>query len=196
VGHGIAVRLLGPVDVTVDGRPVEIGSAKQRTLLAALALRVGTVVPVELLVDDLWGESPPSAIACTLQSLVSRLRRIGVRLRSRHGGYVLEAEPDDVDAVRFERLVAAGRQALAAADPHAAADAVTSALGFWRGAALGDLADRPFAREEARRLEEARLSAVEDLADAVLASDDPRRYSTGWRRTSPPTRCGSGRGRR
>jgi DNA-binding SARP family transcriptional activator len=109
LGHGITVRLLGPVDVTVDGRPVEIGSAKQRALLAALALRVGAVVPVELLVDDLWGESPPSAIAGTLQSLVSRLCRIGVRLRSRDGGYVLEAEPDDVDAVRFERLVGGGR---------------------------------------------------------------------------------------
>jgi hypothetical protein len=55
------------------------------------------------------GESPPSAIAGTLQSLVSRLCRIGVRLRSRDGGYVLEAEPDDVDAVRFERLVGGGR---------------------------------------------------------------------------------------
>jgi DNA-binding SARP family transcriptional activator len=160
VGHGVGFRLLGPVDVTVDGRAVEIGSAKQRALLAVLALRVGTVVPVEVLVDDLWGESPPAAVAGTLQSLVSRLRRIGARLRSRDGGYVLEAAPTDVDAVRFGQLVSAGRRSLAAADARAAADALTSALELWRGAAFGDLADRPFARDEARRLEEGRLGAV------------------------------------
>jgi predicted ATPase/DNA-binding SARP family transcriptional activator len=173
-GHGIAFRLLGPVDVTVDGRVVEIGSAKQRALLAALLVRVGTVVPVETLVDDLWGEDPPPAVASTLYSLASRLRRVladAARLRSRDGGYVLDAAPTAVDAVRFDRLVGSARQT---GDAGGAVNALTEALTLWRGAAFGDCADLPFARDEARRLEEARPTAVEDLAEALLALGRPQ----------------------
>ena len=162
-------------------RVVEIGSAKQRALLAALLLRRNHVVPVESLVEDLWGGSPPPTVGGTLQSLVSRLRRAfgapgpdGPRLRSRDGGYVLEAAAAHVDAVRFDGLVAAGRRALADGNAAAAADALLEGLGLWRGAALGDLADRPFARAEAQRLEEARLAAVEDLGDALLNLGRPQ----------------------
>jgi len=179
-GHGVEFRLLGTVDVVDDDRVVEIGSVKQRALLASLLLRLNGVVATDVLVEHLWADRPPASVASTLQSLVSRLRRAlegtapagagdGPRLRGRDGGYVLEAAPERVDAVRFDRLLADGRQALAGGDAEGAADRLAEALSLWRGAAFGDLADRPFARLEAQRLEEARLAAVEDLADALLA---------------------------
>jgi predicted ATPase/DNA-binding SARP family transcriptional activator len=178
--HGIEFRLLGGVDVIAGDRVVEIGSLKQRALLASLLVRLNRVVPVDVLVEDLWGESPPASVQATLQSLVSRLRRAleatgpatggqAPRLRARDGGYVLEAALDRVDAFRFDRLAAEGRQALAGGDTALAADKLEAALALWRGAALGDLSDRPFVRLEAQRLEEARLGAVEDLAEALLA---------------------------
>jgi predicted ATPase/DNA-binding SARP family transcriptional activator len=178
--RSIEFRLLGSVEVIAGDRMIEIGSPKQRALLASLLVRLNQVVPVTVLVNDLWGESPPTTVQATLQSLVSRLRRaLGVAgvatggqaplLRGRDGGYVLEAALDCVDAFRFDRLVATGRRALADGDAAMAADKLQSALELWRGAAFADLSDRPFARLEAQRLEEARLGAVEDLAEALLA---------------------------
>ncbi|HMC79723.1 MAG TPA: BTAD domain-containing putative transcriptional regulator, partial [Acidimicrobiia bacterium] len=178
--HGIEFRLLGAVEVIAGDRVIEIGSPKQRALLASLLVRLNRLVPVDVLVDDLWGESPPASVQATLQSLVSRLRRAlegagpatgggTPRLRGRDGGYVLEAALDRVDAFRFDRLVAEGRQALAGGGAALAAEKLEAALTLWRGAALAELSDRPFARLEAQRLEEARLGAVEDLAEALLA---------------------------
>jgi DNA-binding SARP family transcriptional activator len=178
--HGIALRLLGTVDLIAGDRVIELGSAKQRALLAALLVRLNRLVPVDVLVDDLWGESPPVSVQVTLQSLVSRLRRAldatgpdtggeTPRLWGRDRGYVLQAPPDRVDAFLFDRLVAEGRQALARGQAALAAGQLEAALALWRGAALGDLADTPFARPEAQRLEEARLGALEDLAEALLA---------------------------
>ena len=182
---GLEFRLLGTVEMAAGDRVVEVGSAKQRALLASLLLRLNHVVPVVTLVDDLWDGPAPPTVRVTLQSLVSRLRRAfeeagrdaspdQPRLRSRDGGYVLEATADRVDALRFDRLTGEGRRALATGDAAAAADVLEAALGLWRGAALGDLADRPFARAEAQRLEDARLGAVEDLADALLAVGRPQ----------------------
>ena len=178
--HRIEFRVLGTVEMIAGDRVIEIGSPKQRALLASLLVRLNRLVPVDVLIDDLWGESPPASVQATLQSLVSRLRRTleatgpatgseTPRLRARDGGYVLEAALDRVDAFRFDRLVAEGRQALASGDAAPAADKLEAALALWRGPALGDLSDRPFARLEAQRLEEARLGAVEHVADALLA---------------------------
>jgi predicted ATPase/DNA-binding SARP family transcriptional activator len=178
--HDITFRLLGSVDVIAGGRVVEFGSRKQRVLLASLLIGLNRPVPVDALVEDLWGDVPPVSVQATLPGLVSRLRRAiestspangrdQPRLRSRDGGYVLEASPEQVDAVRFDRLAADARHALAQGDAARAVDELQAALALWRGAALGDLADRPFARQEAQRLEEARRVALEDLADALLA---------------------------
>ena len=121
--HGIEFRLLGSVEVAAGNRIIEIGSLKQRALLAALLLRLNHPVPADTLVEDLWGDTPPPKVTQSLQSLASRLKRaletadgtvgapVVARLRGRDGGYVLEADPDSVDAVRFERLLAAGREA-------------------------------------------------------------------------------------
>jgi len=178
---GIEFRLLGSVEVAAGNRVIETGSLKQRALLVALLLQLNHPVPADTLVEDLWGDSPPASVAQSLQSLASRLKRAlepatgpsdhgaSPRLRGRDGGYVLEADPDSLDTVRFERFLASGRDALATNRPEAAVEALEAGLALWRGPALGELSDRPFARLEASRLEEARMTAVEELAEAHLA---------------------------
>lgn len=148
--------LLGPLQVRIDDRPVEIGGARLRALLARLALSPGRTVSVDGLVDDLWGSEPPAGAANALQSLVSRLRRTLGRadlINSTTAGYALVA---DTDAAEFGRLVAAGRLA--------------EALALWRGPALADVTDAPFAAPAAHRLEELRLAATEDWVEAELAA--------------------------
>ena len=179
--HPVEVRLLGAAEVVVDGRVVEVGSAKQLALLIALALDAGTVVSTERLVEALWGEDPPETAHPTLRGLVYRLRKTLASdgeeaapwLRGKGTGYVLDLGPDQIDAVRFERLAATGRDALARADVAGAADALREGLALWRGPALDGLAGWPGFGAEARRFHEARLGATEDLAAAELGLDRP-----------------------
>ncbi|GEL23520.1 SARP family transcriptional regulator [Pseudonocardia sulfidoxydans NBRC 16205] len=143
-----------------------------RGLLARLALDAGRPVTTEALVDDLWGEEPPDAVANALQSLVSRLRRaLGARLVvTVQGGYLLDLAPDAVDAGRFGHLVATAR---AGTDAAVAASALEEALGLWRGPALADVRRLPFADAVAARLEEQRAVAVETRAALGLVAGDP-----------------------
>ncbi|MGQ0466922.1 MAG: ATP-binding protein [Sporichthyaceae bacterium] len=181
IEQAVAIRLLGAVEIAVDGRIVEIGSAKQRALLAALALEVGSVVSAERLIEVLWGDDPPDTVAPTLRGLVARLRRAVVVadeepvawLGGRTAGYVLDLGPDQVDLLRFERLAAAGRDALARSAPAEAARALAEGLALWRGPALDGLGDCPILAAEARRLAGLRLGAVEDLAEAELGLGRP-----------------------
>ncbi len=174
----VDVRLLGTFEVVSGGRVLEIGSPKQRALLAMLVLHLNRVVPLDVLVEELWGERPLASASASAQTLVSRLRRslseicpdeTVLCLRGREPGYVLEADPARVDANRFEDLLARGRDALGRGEAEAAATALQQALDLWRGPALADLSDRRFARLEASRLEEARLGAIDELAEAELA---------------------------
>ena len=153
------VQLLGPVEATDDGRPVALGAAKQRALLAILALRANHVVPAETLVDGLWPPDPPASAAKMVQHFVSRLRKVlpaDAQIVTRGRGYELRIAPERVDAVRFARLVEDG--------------AAREALALWHGAPLADLADEPFAAAEIRRLEELRRAALEDAIAADLAA--------------------------
>ena len=163
-------RILGPFEVVDGERPVALGGPKQRALLAILLLRRGEAVSSERLIDQLWGERPPATAAKTLQGYVSHLRKaLGNEvLLTRGGGYLLAAAPGQVDAERFEAMVADGRHALADGDAAGARELLGSALGLWRGEALADLAYEPFAQGEIARLEEARLAALEDRIDADL----------------------------
>src|SRR5919197_333577 len=131
--------MLGPLEVRAGGGAVEVPGARLRTLLILLALGGGRMVSTERLVDGLWGEEPPAGVANALQSLVSRLRKAlpQARIEAQPAGYRLVVEPDDVDVVRFERLVADGRAALAG-DPNTAARILREALALWRGPALVD----------------------------------------------------------
>ena len=165
------IRLLGPVSVTDGDVVVAVRGAKERALLALLAVNVGRVVSDDRLLDELWGDPLPANPANVLQKRVSELRKlIGPDHVVRRGdGYLLAVGADDVDAAVFERQVIEGRRALAAGDVAAASRTLGEALALWEGPTLAELADLPFARAEAARLDELRMSAVEDRVDAELA---------------------------
>ncbi|WP_406475208.1 BTAD domain-containing putative transcriptional regulator [Streptomyces sp. NBC_01615] len=168
----VRVELLGPIQVYADdATPVEVGGVRLRMLLARLALEEGRTVPVDSLVDGLWGEEPPADAANALQALVSRLRRAlrgSAAVESASGGYRLSVRAEDVDVHRFEDLTARGRRELAAGRAGEAASLLAAALGLWRGAALADVLDAPFAGPVATRLDDLRAAAAEDRCDAEL----------------------------
>ena len=169
-------RILGPVEVWDQGRRLDLGGPKQRTVLTALLLAAGRVVSVERLIDELW-EEPPAGARNAIQRHVSRLRRVlegdggaepGQILITRPPGYLLRVKPDQVDLYRFERLTQQATTALSAGDPDQAAGMLREALALWRGPALADVAE-PIRWEAGARLEEARLAAVESRIEADLA---------------------------
>ena len=163
--------MLGPLEVLEGNEPVGLGGARQRAVLAYLLINRGEAVSVDRIVDALWGESPPATATKTVQVYVSRLRKIlgAEALATRGHGYALIAEPDSVDADRFERLAVEGRERLAAGDARGAAERLQEALALWRGEPLADVAYESFAGTEASRLEDLRLAALEDRIDAELA---------------------------
>ncbi|MEU4444057.1 BTAD domain-containing putative transcriptional regulator [Actinosynnema sp. NPDC050801] len=162
-------RVLGPVQARVEGGPVEVGGPKPRTLLALLAVNVGRVVAVEQLVDALWGERPPGGSRSAIYTYVSTLRReLGDVLVRSGGGYLLSAEPDQVDLHVFTARVDEGRRSLAENDLEGAAARFAAALDVWRGVPLGG-AQGAWAEGERSRLEELRSGALEDRFDADLA---------------------------
>jgi predicted ATPase/DNA-binding SARP family transcriptional activator len=163
--------ILGPfLLVGADGEP-RTAAAREREVLALLALHAGEVLTRERLIDALWGERLPANPGNALQQRVVHVRRLlddPEELATVPGGYRLTVEPDAVDAGRFERLGAAGAAALHAGDPAGASASLAAALGQWRGDALQDVG-APWAGPAARHLEEARLATLEDRIDADLA---------------------------
>ncbi|MEV0526711.1 BTAD domain-containing putative transcriptional regulator [Streptomyces sp. NPDC050439] len=166
------ICLLGPLEVTAgDAEPLALGGVRLRMLLARLALEGGRPVSVDALVDGLWGEQPPADAGNALQALVSRLRKAlrgAGTVEAVAGGYRVTVDADDVDAHRFEALAAQGRRELAAERPAEAASTLADALALWRGPALTDILDAPFARPAAARLDDLRTAAAEDRFDAEL----------------------------
>ncbi|WP_329788879.1 BTAD domain-containing putative transcriptional regulator [Lentzea sp. DG1S-22] len=155
----VEFRVLGPLEVLLDGEPVPVPAGRGRVLLAALLLRPNQFVPVDELVHRLWDGAPPSAGRAhkTLQTTVLRLRQaLGAanRIRTAAGGYVAEVRPEELDLLRFRDLVPAGDFA--------------TALRLWRGPALTDVRSDSLHRDEVPRLEEERLSALERRIDADL----------------------------
>jgi DNA-binding SARP family transcriptional activator len=161
-------RLFGPLEVFQDGKLLPLGGAKQRSLLAVLLLHANQVVSADRLIDELWGEEPPATAAKTIQVYVSRLRKeLGDgRLVTRPPGYMLQVHESELDLVRFEGLL----EDASAADPPGAARSLREALALWRGPALADLAYEAFAQAEIMRLEELRMTALEQRIEADLAS--------------------------
>src|SRR3954468_5170450 len=106
----IEYRVLGPLEVREGDRPLPLGGAKQRALLALLLLNANRVVSRERLIDDLWGDDPPETAITTLQVYVSRLRKLlgSNALVTRPPGYLLAADTESIDLERFERLLAMG----------------------------------------------------------------------------------------
>ncbi|KJK56879.1 AfsR/SARP family transcriptional regulator [Saccharothrix sp. ST-888] len=172
------LSVLGPMSARHDGRELPLGPPRRRALLALLLIRIGRVVPTETLVAELWGGDPPRQAVATLQSHISHLRRAlapatgpdgSSVLRHRAPGYVLELDPDQVDACRFERLVGDGRRLLERGDPLAARDLLTEALGRWHGSPYAEFDAHPPLGDETARLKQVRLAAVEARAEARLA---------------------------
>ena len=130
------IAILGPLEIENGGGPEQVGGGRLRALLARLTLDAGRVVSASALVDAVWDDEQPADELHALQSLVSRLRRSlgdGELVVRTAGGYRLALDPEHVDALRFERLAAAGSAALRAGDHERAAATLREALGLWRG---------------------------------------------------------------
>src|SRR5215475_2686607 len=161
--------LLGPVQARVDDRAVPLAGARQRLVLVMLLMHADELVPTTRLIDELWGADLPADPAGALRTQVSRLRRAlgpaGDSLITEGGGYRLRLRRDQLDAARFEDAVAAAAQAAG----KEALRILDEALGLWRGPALADFAERPFAQPEAVRLDALRVLARERRAELVLS---------------------------
>ena len=166
-GVDIQFAVLGPLEVTRDGRSADLGGPKPRTLLAMLLLSPGQPVGVEALIDALWGEEAPATSVKTIHKYVSYLRKqLGEAIVTRPGGYSLEVARDDIDVGRFEHMLE--RAGVAASEEEIVAS-LGDALSLWRGEAFSELPRSDFAVAERARLEERRLSATEELIQAELA---------------------------
>jgi DNA-binding SARP family transcriptional activator len=162
--------ILGPLEVRHGDRVHVLGGPKQRAVLALLLLHANQVVASERLIDQLWGEEPPGTVKVVLQGYISSLRKeLGAAtIATRASGYVIELAPGQLDLHRFEALLADARAAALAGDSRRAAVTLREALALWRGPALADFAYEPFAQAPIMRLEELRLTALEDRLEADL----------------------------
>ena len=174
VGAVLELGFLGPLEVRIDGgAPVAVGGARQKALLAVLALHPNEVVSADRLIDELWGDNAPATAAHTIQVFVSRLRAAlataAGRLITKAPGYMLELGADDLDVFRCERLYDRASTELAAGDARGAVELLREAELLWRGPPLADFTYEPFAQAAVARLEELRMTCREELIDAELA---------------------------
>ncbi|HEU5420148.1 MAG TPA: BTAD domain-containing putative transcriptional regulator [Streptosporangiaceae bacterium] len=178
----VEIGMLGPIEARDgDGTRLVVPGGRPLTLLALLLTRRGSVVSPRFAADALWPGRPPKDPANALQLSVSRLRKAlgGVDSRpaspgygviaSVPGGYVLRLPVGWTDADQFESLAAAGRAQLARGEPAEAAATLRRALGLWRGPALAEVRDEPFARPVIERLDRLRMAVLSDRIDADLA---------------------------
>src|SRR5256714_1269360 len=160
-------RMLGPIEGSVDDVPVELPAGKPRDLLARLLLDANRIVPVDALVESIWGDPAPASSRKVLQVYVSQLRKVlgAAAIETRSPGYALRAAREDVDLGRFEALT---ERARGAGDPARSAELLGQALALWRGPGLVEFRQEPFALPAARRLAGLRLAALEQRIDAEL----------------------------
>ncbi|MEU8799058.1 BTAD domain-containing putative transcriptional regulator [Spirillospora sp. NPDC048819] len=180
MAKGPVFRLFGPLEVADgSGHALDLGTRKQRALVAMLALEPGRVVSLDRLIDELWAGEPPAQATRTLQAYIAHLRKVlepgraprtpPSVLLTREPGYQLAVPPGRIDLWRFTAWVDEGREALARDAYTEAVETLDRALGLWRGDPLGEFADQEFARPAAARLTELRAAALEDRFDARLA---------------------------
>ncbi|MEV0321915.1 BTAD domain-containing putative transcriptional regulator [Streptomyces sp. NPDC050659] len=164
-------RLLGPLEVLLDGRPVALRAAKQRALLAALLVDANKVVATDTLIGRLWDDEPPDGARNALQNYVLRLRRTlgapaGTPIRTRPDGYVIDVREEALDLHRFDALVARARAAAAAKATERASALLGEALALWRGEPFADVPSQRLRLEIAPALDERRLTALELRTEA------------------------------
>lgn len=176
----ISVRILGHFSAHLRGRSIAPSAAKQRQILALLALNSGRVVTVAELLKELWGDSPPRSCTPTLQTYILQLRhRLAKAMRSgqdarqvistHHGGYMLDSAWCTIDAVDFESMARLGRAAAEGGDYLTASEKLSEALELWQGPALTDVPIGEILELDALSLEEKRLSALERRIEADIA---------------------------
>jgi DNA-binding SARP family transcriptional activator len=171
-------RILGPLEVVGDSGALRLGGPKRRAVLAILLLNANRVVSIDRLADDLYGDASPASAVTQLQGHVSQLRKLldpdrvagapGSLLETREPGYLIRVAPEQIDLHRFERWTRDALDSLSHGDAEAAATGFRRALELWRGSALADLADEPFAQVAVARLEELRLAALEHRIEVEL----------------------------
>jgi predicted ATPase/DNA-binding SARP family transcriptional activator len=182
----LEIRLLGPFDARLGGRPTGINASKRHGLLAVLALRPSRVVGVDELIDALWGDQGdglPEAPRNAIQHHVGRLRAaLGQEsIVGSPDGYTLGDA--SIDAGRFEELLAEARRALREGDARSGVESIELALALWRGRALQGLPETDWFRSEARRLEALRVDALEERFEAALALGEHRELVSALRAT-------------
>ena len=175
--NGLQFRLLGPLEVRLDGVVLPIATRRQRALLVLLLLSTGRVVPAERLIDQLWDGNPPPQAAVTLRSYVSNLRRaLGGRdgaasvLVTRGQGYSIEVPGEAIDSVRLHRLVEQGREHLRGGRHQAAFESFDAAVESWAGDPLAEVADHEAVQGLITQLTETYLGAVEGRFEALLVT--------------------------
>ena len=164
------VQLFGELEALADGVPVPVRGAKQRALLALLALQRGQPVSADRLIDVLWGDGQAANPANALQAQIGQLRRTfgAAAIVTSEAGYALDVRPDQVDVVRFEQLVTKGRRLAADGELAPASATLGEALGLRRGEPLAEFAYAGFFDAERARLDELTLVATESRAGADL----------------------------
>jgi len=167
-------RLLGPLEIRAGEDWLGIGAPKWRAVLAALLINAGQIVPADVLINEVWPDTPPAKAGNLISIYVLRLRRLlgdtdSTLLVTRAPGYLLRLAPGDTDAQVFESLVREGRRAYAAGDPERAAAQLAEALALWHGSPLADVPPTTLVETEAERLTELRLDAAELRVMAELA---------------------------
>lgn len=171
--RGPELLLLGPVELRSAGRPAATGGLKARAVLALLGLAGRRVVSVNQLVDGIWGEDPPAGVGNALQYHVSILRKV---LAGVGAGHLLQTQPPGyrldigTDAAAFADAAAAARSAAQRGRADEAVAGYESALALWRGPALADLTEVPFAAAKGHALEASRLAVIEEVVDLELAA--------------------------
>lgn len=168
------IKLLGEFEATMNGKAIAPSAAKPRQVLALLALNAGRIVPVPMLIEELWSDRPPASVRTTLQTYILQLRRLirsallpeerGLAkeiLITRFEGYVLDVSPHDVDVIGYEELLRAGHEAMERKDYQSTSRHLGMALAYWRGRALVDVRIGMPLSIEVARLEEGRINALE-----------------------------------
>lgn len=179
------IGMLGPLSISHEDTRgghedtgLRVAAAKHRSLLAALAVRAGDVVPTGALAEAVWDGRLPASWECTLRNYVRRLRRdlgdCAWLLVSVPPGYLLRVGRDDIDVLRFETLVKAAQEAARGRDWDQAARTLTAALGLWRGTAFADIQSQRIRDDHTPYLEELRLTALELRIEADLRRSPAR----------------------
>jgi DNA-binding SARP family transcriptional activator/DNA-binding beta-propeller fold protein YncE len=167
-------RILGPLEVLDEGKPVALGTLKERLVLAVLLLHANEFVSRERLIDELWGESPPPTARKAVNVYISKLRHTLTRdghdpIATASGGYRLQVDEADFDAARMQQLLDDARAAVSKGELEDAATRFREALALWRGATLAGLQPESRGRDEVAQLDELRLTALMDRIDCDLA---------------------------